>query len=300
MKWIATAFVAAAIAIVGISIFAGIGQRRAKPVVCVGSTSVQPLAEMLAEEYCREHDRTGCGVDVQGGGSTAGIQAILEGIADIGMCSRSLKPQEAAELKAFPIALDGLAVVVNHDNPVGGLTRGQIRAIFAGKITRWNEVGGLDEPIDVITREEGSGTREAFVKLVMDAETAKSAAAASQPAAQAKTVTAPEPGARISRKAMTQESNGAVKELVKHNRRAIGYMSLGLVRDELKIVSVDGVYPTAELVRQKRYPLMRPFLFVVRGSTRPAAQSFIDYVLSAEGRRLLEKEGLVGIDETSH
>lgn len=296
MRWILGAFLALAAAVVAASLYTGWGKQRGKPVVCIGSTSIQPLAELLAEEYCRKPEGPDCGVDVQGGGSTAGIQAILAGIADIGMCSRSLKPAEAEQLQGIPIALDGLAVVVHKSNPVSHLTRSQIRAVFAGEITRWNQVGGADKPIDLITREEGSGTREAFVKLVMEHKDPQPATAASQPPTAG---TLPASGAnhavRISRKAMTQESNGAVKELVKHNRRAIGYMSLGLVHDELKVIAVDGVYPTSELVRQKRYPLMRPFLFVVRGTVSPAAQGYIDYVLSGEGQHLLEKEGLVSV-----
>jgi len=295
MKWIAGAFLVLAAGAVCASVLVGWGRGGGKPVVCVGSTSVQPFAEMLAEEYCRKPTAPPWGVDVQGGGSTAGIQAVLEGIAEIGMCSRSLKPQEAAELTGIPIAMDGLAIVVNKSNSVGALTLSQIRGIFAGEITRWNQVGGADEPIYLITREEGSGTREAFVKLVMEHKDAKSATA-SQPAPAA---ALPAGGAnhpvRISRKAMTQESNGAVKELIRHNGGAIGYMSLGLVRQELKIVAVDGVYPTAQEVLTKRYPLMRPFLFVVRGTVSPATQGFIDYVLSEEGQHVLEKEGLVSI-----
>ena len=282
MKWIAGAFLVLAAGAVCASVLVGWGRGGGKPVVCVGSTSVQPFAEMLAEEYCRKPTAPPWGVDVQGGGSTAGIQAVLEGIAEIGMCSRSLKPQEAAELTGIPIASDGLAIVVNKSNPVGALSRSQIRAIFSGEATRWNQVGGADEPIYLITREEGSGTREAFVKLVMEHQLAPSGPQGGH-------------GARISRKAMTQESNGAVKELIKHNRWAIGYMSLGLVHEELKIVTVDGVYPTAQEVTSKRYPLMRPFLFVVRGTVSPATQGFIDYVLSEEGQHVLEKEGLVSI-----
>jgi phosphate transport system substrate-binding protein len=271
MKWIVGGFLAVAVAMAWFSFFSGGRNARSKALNCVGSTSIQPLAELLAEEYARHHPQTV--IDVQGGGSTVGLQAIKEKIADIGMCSRSLKAEEAATCRGIPIAIDGLAIVVHPSNSVSNLERHQIRDIFAGHITGWKQVGGPDRPIDLITREEGSGTREAFVKMVME--------------------TGHENSVRISRKAMTQESNGAVKELVKHNPAAIGYMSLGLVHDELKILSVDGIHPTLQTVRDKRYSLVRPFLFVVRGSPSPVAQAFIDYVLSAEGQRILEKEGYV-------
>ena len=185
-------------------------------------------------------------------------------------------PALPAGFPAHP-ALDGLAAVVHKSNPITGLTREQIRRIFCGDVSNWQEVGGDNRPIHLITREEGSGTREAFVKLVMEAHGPD------------------ETIGRISPRAMAQESNGAVRELVRHDRGAIGYMSLGLVNGELRILEVDGVYPTVQEVVNKRYPLVRPFLFVTKGVPPPDAQAFIDYVLSPAGQQLLQKEGLVGV-----
>jgi phosphate transport system substrate-binding protein len=243
----------------------GCGGGKGEAVSLVGSTSVLPFAEMLAEEFNRNNP--GIHVKVQGGGSTAGIQAVSSGIAQIGMCSRALKPEEAG-FTAIPIARDGIAVVVNLANKVPGLTREQARRIYEGKTTNWKDVGGDDKPIRMITREEGSGTREAFTHLVMDK-------------------------ARIADTALTQESNGAVKELVRTDPGAIGYMSLGLVHGELKAVTVDGVKPAVEEVLGGKYPLVRPFLFVVKGKPGEAAQKFIDFVLSPPAQAMLEKEGLV-------
>jgi len=234
----------------------------------VGSTSIQPFAEMLAQAFHQRFVEEFA--EVQGGGSTAGLQAVMEGIADIGTCSRSLKKEEEARgLVATVIARDGLAIVVHPSNPMMDLPREQIRRIFTGQITNWKAVGGEDRPIRPITREEGSGTREAFMKLVMDQT-------------------------RISRKALTQESNGAVKELVKHDPCAIGYMSLGLVGEALKIITVDGTPAGPDEVKNGTYPLVRPFLFVTRGPPEREAQRFIDFVLSAEAQTMLEREGLIG------
>lgn len=245
----------------------GCRDRKGGAVSVVGSTSVQPFAELLAEEYERKYP--GKTVDVQGGGSTAGIQALADGLADIGTCSRSLKKDEAELYEPIVIARDGLAVVVHPSNPVTGLTLAEVRMIFAGRATNWKQVGGPDRIIRPIVREEGSGTREAFTGLVMGKE-------------------------RVSRKALVQESNGAVKELVKNDPAAVGYMSLGLVGGELRMLTVDGVAPTAEHVQTHKYALARPFLFVVRKTgVRPAAREFIDYVLSPEAQKLLESEGLV-------
>jgi phosphate transport system substrate-binding protein len=221
---------------------------------------------MLSQDFNQKHPEAN--MEVQGGGSTAGLQAVINGIADIGTCSRSLKKEETG-FTPIVIARDGLAIVVHPTNPIAGLTKIQIREIFSGRITNWKDVGGESLEIRLISREEGSGTREAFTNLVMGKS-------------------------RVSRKALTQESNGSVKELVKHDPSAIGYMSLGLIAGELKAIQVDGVPATGEDVRSGKYPLVRPFLFVLRGNPKPATQAFIDFVLSPEGQRMLAKEGLVG------
>jgi phosphate transport system substrate-binding protein len=243
----------------------GCGRSRGKALSLVGSTSVQPFAEMLAEEYQRA--RPNEAVEVQGGGSTAGIQAVANGVAEVGMCSRRLKPAES-EFTPITIARDGIAMVAHRSNPVQALTREQVRDLFSGMAKNWKEVGGPDRTVRLITREEGSGTREAFTTLVMG-----------------KT--------RIANTALTQESNGAVKELVRHDPCAIGYMSLGLVGEDLKALAVDGVAPSTATVVSGKYPLVRPFLFVLKGRPTEAAQRFIEYVLSAEAQGLLEREGLV-------
>jgi phosphate transport system substrate-binding protein len=257
------------IAILGLVLICdGCSRTSARSVNLLGSTSIQPFAEMLAERYAK--DFPGQFVEVQGGGSTAGLQAAESGLANIGMCSRSLTAQESQLFTPILIARDGLAIVVNPKNPVASLSIEQLRALFAGRIADWHEVGGKGGPVRPITREEGSGTRESFVRLVMGNE-------------------------RISRRSLTQESNGAVKELVKGDPAAIGYMSLGLVGADLKAVAIEGARPTVENVLAGRYHLVRPLLFVTKGAVNPAAQKFIDFVLSSEGQRLLATEGLVKI-----
>jgi len=255
---------AGAVALAPFSVRCGRDSRRTVNVV--GSTSIQPFAELLAQEY--EKKNPGQKVDVQGGGSTAGLQAVHNGLAQIGMCSRALSPEEAKEFTPVTIARDGLAVVVNPANPVGGLTVEQIRGLFSGQTKNWTDVGGKDEPVRVITREEGSGTRDCFVHLAMGKE-------------------------KISQEALVQESSGAVKELVKGNPGAIGYISLGLVSKELKALVVDGAVPTAENVLAGKYKLARPLLFVTRGSPNPKAQKFIDFVSLPESQKTLEAEGLI-------
>ena len=264
MREISYSIISACLVAIVLLACCGCGEDKGAAVNVVGSTSVQPFAEYLAQEYGKQ----GFQVEVQGGGSTAGLQAVTNGLADIGMCSRALKGEEAEKYQGIVIARDGLAIVVNPANPIKDLTLAQLREIFSGKARNWKEFGGLDGPIRPISREEGSGTRESFVKLVMGKE-------------------------RIARAAITQESNGAVKELVKGDRAAIGYMSLGLVGTEVKTITVDGAKPTHEDVISGTYKLTRPFLFVLKGQASPEAQKFIDYVLSETGQKLLESEGLV-------
>ncbi|MCY2929086.1 MAG: phosphate ABC transporter substrate-binding protein, partial [Planctomycetota bacterium] len=270
--WIVAAALTAAISC-GVC---GCRKSREGAVSTIGSTSIQPFAEMLAQEFNARQSEVR--VEVQGGGSTVGLRAIAEGIADIGMSSRDLKPNE--KFTKIVIARDGIAVVVHPSNPVRTLSRAELRATFAGERTNWNQVpGGDDRPIRLITREEGSGTREAFSGMVM---------ATVDP----KTGHKGEP-LRISEHALTQESNGAVRELLRGDRCAIGYMSLGLVGTELKKVDVDGVAPTHESTENGTYALSRPFLFVFRGQPSVNAMKFVDFMLSDHAQGILQKAGLI-------
>lgn len=235
-------------------------------VTLAGSTSVQPFAEMLAEEYAKEFpDRPA--VNVQGGGSSAGARAALTGAAQIGMMSRGLAASEK-ELTPVLMAKDAIVLVVHPSNSVDGLTKEQVRDIFSGKISSWDQVGGSPSQIHVVSREEGSGTRGAFDELVMDGEGAVP-------------------------RAVVQDSNGAVRETVAGDKAAIGYISLGLVDQSVKTLSIDGVAPTLENAQEGTYALVRPFLLVHKGTLSTEAQHFVDFVTSAEGQSILAGEGLV-------
>jgi phosphate transport system substrate-binding protein len=237
-------------------------------VIVAGSTSVQPYAEVLAEHYFEQS--AGVEVDVQGGGSSAGITAAQTGTADIGMSSRSLKESEAG-LYTIEIAKDGLAIIVHPNNPVSDLTLNQLRKIYATEITHWNEVGGTDTKIHIITREDGSGTRSAFEELVMG-------------------------DMKISPRAIVQDSNGAVRQLVADDPNAIGFISLGLVEigeRPVKAISLGGIAANHENVLNGTYNLSRPFLFVCNGEPTGSTKDFIDFVLSEQGRDILRAEGLI-------
>ncbi|MCL2812539.1 MAG: phosphate ABC transporter substrate-binding protein [Clostridia bacterium] len=248
-----------------VGLLSGCGSRRGAAVIVAGSTSVQPYAEVLAEEYALLHPESV--VDVQGGGSSAGISAAVSGTADIGMSSRALHDSEL-ELWNVVIAKDGLAVIIHPDNPLQNLTLEQVRCIYAATISNWGELGGQEAEIHVIAREEGSGTRNAFEDLAM----AK---------------------VEITPRAIVQDSNGAVRQLVSNDRNAIGFISLGLVDHTVKALELDGVAPTWDNVMGGNYTLYRPFIFVVAGEPTGLAKQFIDYTLSTEGQQLLMHEGLI-------
>lgn len=238
-----------------------------KSITLAGSTSVQPYAELLADEFTRSHPDFI--VNVQGGGSSAGARAALTGVAQIGMLSRQLKDEEKS-LQPIVIARDAIAVVVHPSNPVDDLTRGQVRAIFAGEVTNWSQVGGPDREIHVVSREEGSGTRGSFDEIIMES-------------------TEVTPGAIV------QDSNGAVRETVAGDPAAIGYLSLGLVDKRVKGVCVSGVAPSISNVENGTYRIVRPFIFATQGRPGPHVQEFIGFALSPTGQGLLASEGLVPV-----
>lgn len=252
-----------------LAVVAGPGCRRKAraDLTLAGSTSVQPFAEAWADAYVAEHP--GLTVHVQGGGSTAGVQAAVSGAAQIGLASRALTPDEAARATAVVVARDGIAVIVHAGNRVSDLTLDQVRGLYTGEITAWRGVGGAAAPVTLITREEGSGTRAAFEALVMR-------------------------GRRIAAAALVQDSTGAVRQMVASDPAAVGYVALGIVDGSVKAVRIGGVVPSAVTVEAGTYPLVRPFLFVLAGSTPSAAtQAFMAWMAGPSGRALLRHDGLL-------
>jgi len=233
-----------------------------------GSTSVAPFVEHLAEIYQRQHP--GNAINVQSLGSSAGIQAAISGVAEVGMSSRELDAEEAGQLDQLLIARDALAVVVNPSNPVQNLGLAQVQDIFGGKITSWAELGGPPQPITLVVREAGSGTFGAFEELVME-------------------------GKPITPSALRQGSNGAIRQLVSLDPNAIGYISLGLVDQTVKALAINNVQPSVEHVEEGTYTFVRPFLLVWRKGQQlgPLASRFIEYVISPNAQIELANLGLI-------
>jgi phosphate transport system substrate-binding protein len=255
----------------GLFISCGDSSRNAgkQTITIAGSTSVMPFTEKLAEHFMI--DSKDITIDVQGGGSTAGVQATINRTVDIGMSSRDLKDDEKV-LNKIVVCHDGIAVVVHKDNPVRALTLDQIRGIFSGSIANWRQLGWVNRKIDAVSREEGSGTRGAFEELVMKNK-------------------------EIDDATMVQDSNGSVKEVVATDPYAIGYISMGLVDEKVKPVSINGIRPSIAAIRAGKYKIVRPFLYLTNGEPNKRANKFIAYVLSRDGQRILKNEGLVGVHD---
>ncbi len=258
--------IVAVIIIVGAALALSGGSQESK-IDIVGSTSVQPVAEKLAEEYTKSHPNVK--INVQGGGSSVGITSTQQGTADIGTSSKDLKDDEKKGITEYLIGKDGIVISVNSENKVSDLSPDQVKDIFSGKITNWKEVGGSDAEINVITREDGSGTRSAFEEIIMGKET------------------------KIKSDAIIQSSTEAVKQAVKQDPNAIGFISLANLDETVKALKIDGVEPSEPTVSDGTYKVQRPFLFLVKGDAQGTVKEFIDWVLSPEGQEIVKSEKIV-------
>ena len=232
-----------------------------------GSTSMNKVIGALGEAF--EAD-TGITVSYNATGSGAGIQAVFEGRCDIGLSSRRLKDEEKAKgLEETILAYDGIAIIVNSENPVNGLDLETIAKIYTGEITNWKEVGGNDRQIVLIGREAGSGTRDGF-----------------------ESITGTEGKCKY-RQELT--STGDVITSVASNADAIGYASLASVKDTVKAVTVGGVVPSEETVKNGTYVVQRPFVLVTKKGVKlsDSAQKFFDYATSEAANEIISSAGVV-------
>lgn len=242
-------------------------------VTIVGSSTVLPIAQMAAEEFNNEH--VNMRVSVASGGSGYGINAIVEGTADIGMASRDIRPSEieiVPNVKEYTVGIDGLAIVVSktvYDEGITELTTQQVIDIYSGVITNWIDIGGPDEDIYVVERAETSGTYGSFMELLGLDETAAHS---------------------------TQLENSDVKRTVGTADYAIGYVGMGYVGGNTPSVKLDGYSPTMENVLSGNYPLQRGLHFYTNGEPTGAAKEFIDFVLSARGQEIVEEIGFIPVD----
>jgi len=244
-------------------------------ITVAGSTTVQPLAEKLAGEYMKAHQTIA--IDVTGGGSGVGVKSAADGTAVIGMASRALSEEEKTshpDLVVTVIARDGIALIVNPNVKVDGLTLDQARDIFTGKITNWKELGGDDEMIILVSREEGSGTRTAFQEMVM-----KKDAAGNENL--------------ISENAILQSSNGAILTTVSSTPSSLGYLSMGYLDSSVKALNINDVAATEENAGNGSYPVVRPLNLLTKGEPTGEVKKFLDWALSAEGQSFVTADGYI-------
>ena len=277
MKKIMTTILAGALAL---SLLAGCGAgggettpqnaSLAGTVATDGSTSMEKVIGALGEAF--ENDHEGVTFTYNPTGSGSGITAVAEGRCDIGLASRALKDEEKAKgLKETTLALDGIAVIVHPDNAVKDLDLETVAKIYTGEITNWKELGGSDSEIVLIGREAGSGTRDGFESITGTAEKC------------------------LYRQELT--STGDVITSVAGNPAAIGYASLSSVKDTVRALSVNGVTPTEDTVKDGSYPVQRPFMLVTKEdkALSAVAQAFFDYATSPEAGEIISHAGAVPV-----
>lgn len=263
--------------VMALSLFAGCGQKAndngtttGGTVSTDGSTSMEKVIGALGESFMEANSGTTFTYNPTGSGS--GIQAVSEGCCDIGLSSRALKDDEKASgLKETTLALDGIAIIVNPQNPVKDLSLEQIAKIYTGEITNWKDVGGEDAEIVRIGREAGSGTRDGFESITDTKDACQY------------------------RQELT--STGDVITTVSQNPNAIGYASLAAIKDSVKALTVNGVAPTEATVKDGTYLVQRPFVLVTKEGVAlsETAQKFFNFATSADAASIISAAGAVPV-----
>ena len=254
-------------------VIASAGTAFAGNVVIKGSTTVLPIAQVTLEAFMKQHP--GNNISLSGGGSGEGIKALVDKSADVANMSREAKKKEIdlgksknVEVYQNIVAIDAIVPIVSPKNKVSNLTLDQLSQIYQGKITNWKEVGGDDLEIVVVSRDSSSGTFEAWGELVLKK-------------------------AKVSPRAQLQASNGAVVQAVSKNKYAIGYIGLGYLDKSVKAVKVNGVKASEKTALSKEYPVSRYLYMYTNGKPQGDTAAYINFVLSAEGQKLVKKEGFV-------
>lgn len=252
-----------------------------------GSDTIVNLVQVWAEKFSQIND--GINVGVTGGGTGTGFAALLNNTCDIAMASRQVEENEVnlakkqnIIYKEFIVGLDGLAVLVNKSNPVNNLTMEQLRDIFMAKITNWEQIGGENRPIVLLSRESNSGTHMFFKETVIRLNDINSKD-------------------EFSPKALLMPSSQAIVDEIYQNPNAIGYAGIGFMNDQTKAVSVSAqnsteyFYPTIENVMYGKYPISRPLYLYTNGEPKGTVKDFIDYALSEQGQKIVVETAFVPI-----
>lgn len=246
----------------------------------VGSSSVEPLLTGLSDRYQQLHPDVS--FFIQAPGSSTGIRAAIDGTTDVGMTSRELTKEEIETgVHVLPLAKDGIVLIVNDENSVDALSMEQVQQIFNGTITNWKQVGGADRPILLVSRESGSGTRDAFDTLLGLMDGKRSTLAVKQ--------------------AIFCDSTNSVSQNVADKGNAIGYVSLGSLLPDVKPIRVDGVHCSEETIQDGHYPITRPFDLLIHkrnwenGDIPEDIEGFFAYIGSQAGQDYIREKGFVPV-----
>ncbi|WP_406655682.1 PstS family phosphate ABC transporter substrate-binding protein [Methanolobus sp. ZRKC2] len=244
-------------------------------IIVKGSDTVLPLSQAEAEDFMIENPETS--VTIIGGGSGVGVAALIDDEVEIAMTSRLMKESEVEEAEAngvtplrHEIAIDGIAVIVNPENPVNELTYDQLKGIYDGSISNWADVGGDDRKIAVMSRDSSSGTYEYFKEEILEDEAYR-------------------------QDALTQPSTGAIVQEVSQNEGAIGYIGFAYLDESTKAISLDSgegfVEATEENIISGDYPLARPLQYYTNGEPEGLTKEYIDFVMSPTGQAIVSEVG---------
>ncbi|MBR0270757.1 MAG: phosphate ABC transporter substrate-binding protein [Methanobrevibacter sp.] len=240
------------------------GNANSEEINIIGSSSIQPVCEDLVEEYKKNRSETD--ITVQGGGSNMAIKCVDADIADIGMCSKELDNEYG--FTEYELGREGIVVAVNPSNNISDLSAEELKCIFNGNITNWNQVGGENKSINVFVREEGSGTLDAFKTIVMNQTP-------------------------ILNDAIVFNSQGSIKQAIEQDTSSIGIVSLSYLDDDIKALGIDGIYPTEESIANGSYLLQRPFLLLIKDDPSNETLDFINWINSSDAEDILDENKII-------
>ncbi|NES24512.1 MAG: phosphate ABC transporter substrate-binding protein [Symploca sp. SIO3E6] len=247
-------------------------QTQDQKLTLTGASTIAPLVTIMGKRFETQNPRVQ--IDVQTGGSTRGLVDAKQGLADIGMVSRSLTATEQEGLQVFLIGLDGISIIVHKDNPLNEMTQAQIQDIYSNRVNNWKDLGGKDAPITVVHKAAGHSTLDLFLQYV-ELENLE-----------------------IQADVIIGDNQQGIKTVV-GNPNAIGYVSIGSAEYDaqqgvaIKLLTLDEVAPSAENVAKGTFPLLRELNLVTYGESNPLAQKFIKFMLAQENHDLIEQQNFV-------
>jgi phosphate transport system substrate-binding protein len=251
-------------------------RRQTEQIVVTGASTLYPIVQMAAEELRRTK---GLDVMAQGGGSTRGFEDCIAGRNSLGAMARELTPEEKARVMAFPIAYDGVGIIVHASNQIAGVTTEQLRQIYRKQITNWSSFGGRDDRIVVVHKAEGHATREVFMNYI-----------------------GLTPDEMTRHTDVTAGDNAQVIRVIANTPNAIGYVSLGEVikaaeaGQPVRLVKFNGVEPVMENVTNKTYPLFHPLYLISKGEPKGGSRVLLDFLRSSEGKKIIRQGNYVPLE----